>query len=320
MTPTPKGLQSPFSKADVEALVRSVPSWWHSIDLGHGVVTPGHRSAAALTAEWAVLGLPELRDKTVLDIGAFDGFFSFEAERRQATRVVAVDYTTWSLDIPGYWDTYVPACRQHSEIPAQPDQTPYWRPAELPGKRGFDTAHRVLGSAVESRVVDFMTMTLDESFDIVLYLGVLYHMKDPLGSLERVAAVTKELAVIETECAVVPGHDRALCEFFESDELAGDVTNWWVPNERALVGLCRAAGFRRVEAVTEPPPRSRGERLLTAWQLFKSELMSRRRVTGAESREQQGETTGRYCTPSALCAPLRSIRSPALRAVARAWK
>src|SRR5439155_2446307 len=128
-------------------------------------------------------------------------------------------------------------------------------------KRGFDTAHRARRSTVESRVADFMTMPLDECFDVVLFLGVLYHMKDPLGSLERVAAVTKNLAVIETEAMVVPGHARALCEFLESDELAGDVTNWWVPNEAALLGLCRAAGFARVESVTAMPQRSSRERL-----------------------------------------------------------
>jgi tRNA (mo5U34)-methyltransferase len=248
-------------------MVRAVPSWWHSIDLGQGVVTPGDKSATVLAREWAALDLSDLRGKTVLDIGAFDGFFSFEAERRDAARVVALDYTTWCLDIPGYWGTYVEACRRRGEVPAQPDQTPYWRPTALPGKRGFDTAHRALGSAVESRVADFMAMPLDESFDIVLYLGVLYHMKDPLGSLERLAVVTKELAVIETECVGVPGHESALCEFFESNELAGDVTNWWVPNERALLGLCRAAGFRRVELATTAPWRAPRERLRSSRQL-----------------------------------------------------
>jgi tRNA (mo5U34)-methyltransferase len=243
------------SRETLEEMVRAV-GWWHSIDLGRGLVTPGFKSAALLAQEWATLGLPDLRGKTVLDIGALDGWFSFEAERRNAARVVAVDYPSWCTD-HRYGTTYVPACRARGEVPAQPHETPFWRPDELPGKRPFDLAHRALGSKVEARVADFMTMPLDESFDVVLYLGVLYHLKDPLGSLERVAAVTKELAVIESACVRYPERPEALCEFLESDELMGDVTNWWVPNERALLALCRAAGFRRVELAT-PPPRTPG--------------------------------------------------------------
>jgi hypothetical protein len=85
-------------------------------------------------------------------------------------------------------------------------------------------------------------------FDVVLYLGVLYHQRHPLQALERVAKVTRDLAVIETEAVNIPGlEDRAFCQFFESDELAGDTSNWWAPNAQALIGLCRAAGFRKVE-------------------------------------------------------------------------
>ncbi len=67
--------------------------------------------------------------------------------------------------------------------------------------------------------------------------------------------MTNELAVIETEAIEVEGYEGgSLCEFFERDELAGDFTNWWAPSVNALAGLCRAAGFRRVEATTEPLP------------------------------------------------------------------
>src|SRR5262245_37348797 len=92
------------------------------------------------------------------------------------------------------------------------------------------------------------------AFDVVLYLGVLYHMQHPLQALQRVAAVTGEVAVIESHAVLIPGQEhRPLCEFYEADELTGAVTNWWGPNHRALVGMCRAAGFRRVETVQGPP-------------------------------------------------------------------
>ncbi|HWI06193.1 MAG TPA: hypothetical protein VNT54_01600, partial [Solirubrobacteraceae bacterium] len=86
--------------------VDSVPFWWHSIDLGHGVVTPGHKSADALRAELDALALPDLRGRSVLDVGGWDGFFAFEAERRGAARVAVVDHYMWSMDSPGqqaYW-------------------------------------------------------------------------------------------------------------------------------------------------------------------------------------------------------------------------
>jgi tRNA (mo5U34)-methyltransferase len=114
----------------------------------------------------------------------------------------------------------------------------------------------LLQSHVKGLVGDFMTIDLNAlgTFDVVLYLGSLYHMEDPFGALKRVAAVTRELAVVETEAIAVPGYEQhALCEFFESDELAGDVSNWWAHNAKALAGMCRAAGFSRVETIIGPP-------------------------------------------------------------------
>jgi tRNA (mo5U34)-methyltransferase len=100
-----------------------------------------------------------------------------------------------------------------------------------------------------------MVADLDElgSFDLVLYLGVLYHVENPLQALKRLASVTKELAVIETSAIALPFAGSApLCEFFETDELNNDGSNWWAPNNSALEGMCRAAGFRRVQVVVGP--------------------------------------------------------------------
>jgi hypothetical protein len=71
-----------YTREELEQIAQSVPFWWHSIDLGHGVVTNGFKSVEVLKRELKALRLPDLRGKTVLDIGAYDGFFSFEAERR----------------------------------------------------------------------------------------------------------------------------------------------------------------------------------------------------------------------------------------------
>ena len=86
------------------------------------------------------------------------------------------------------------------------------------------------------------------SFDVVFFLGVLYHMENPLASLRRVASLSNGVAIIETHAIAVPGYEHLeLCEFYSSAELGGDVSNWWEPNVKALEGMCRAAGFARVE-------------------------------------------------------------------------
>jgi hypothetical protein len=65
-----------------------------------------------------------------------------------------------------------------------------------------------------------------------------------------VASLTNGLAIIETHAIVVPGFEHLeICEFYSSSQLGGDVSNWWGPNVEALEGMCRAAGFVRIEIV-----------------------------------------------------------------------
>ena len=248
-------------------MAESVPFWFHSIDLGHGVITPGRKGGGFdyMKRELDALRLPDLEGKSVLDIGAWDGFYSFEAERRGASRVVALDDYAWSVDFGA--DTTAPAgLPPRADVPERYRHVPHmWAPERLPGKVGFDVAHEALGSEVEAVMANFMEMDLDAlgTFDVVLYLGVLYHMEDPLRALRRVAAATRELAVVETAGVLADGlEEHALCEFFESDELEEDPSNWWAPNAMGLAGLCRAAGFGRVEVVQRVEPvGARSERI-----------------------------------------------------------
>ena len=221
------------------------------------MTTPGRKSPEQLSGQIAALALPDLRGKTVLDIGAWDGYFSFLAEERGASRVVACDRFVWALDRDAR-NAYKADCKRRGVAPESFQRVPaLWRDDELPGKRGFDLAHAARGSRVEALVADYTTLdpaTLG-AFDVVLYLGVLYHMEDPLAALRRVRELTKGVAIIETEAVAIGGfEDRAFAEFFPPDaKLLDDPTNYWSPNAPCLDGLCRTAGFDRVDFVTTPP-------------------------------------------------------------------
>src|SRR5262249_27742269 len=247
---------------DLRAKVAAVPFWWHSIDLGFGVTTPGMKSAEQLAKETAALALPGFAGKTVLDIGAWDGFFSFLAATHGAAGVVACDHFAWALDREAK-DRYKADCKRRRVPPEAFDRVPsLWRFDDLPGKRGFDLAHARRGSRVEPLVADYMTMNVEAvgAFDVVLYLGVLYHMENPLGALRRIRELTKGVAIIETEAVAVGGFERqAVARVFPPyGKLVDDPTNFWAPNAPCLAGMCETAGFGRVELLTAPPRPRRG--------------------------------------------------------------
>ncbi|MFH0799168.1 MAG: hypothetical protein V2A66_03185 [Pseudomonadota bacterium] len=243
-----------LSRQEILERVSAVPFWLHSIDVGEGIVTPGQGTPAGLKKVLELMRLPNLKGKTVLDINTWDGYFAFEAERRGADSVTAIDYYVWSMDL-GEHIRYWKECSTWGIPTGNYEKMPYYRPEELPGKIGFDTAHALLKSRVKPIVANFMEMDLDAlgTFDITFFLGSLYHMHNPFESIKRLAKVTRDLAVIETEAAEFPGFgSKALCEFFEGSELNNDYSTWWAPNVRALMGMCRAAGFQQVELVQGP--------------------------------------------------------------------
>jgi tRNA (mo5U34)-methyltransferase len=233
------------------------PEWYHSIELAPGVVTPGRAPLAVWERTLRNLHLPNLHGKSVLDIGAYDGFFSFAAERLGAARVVALDEHVWATDMAAYMRDWREARRVGKTIPA-PRDSRHWRPSELPGREPFDAAREVLQSQVEPVVGNFMTMDLTTlgRFDVVLFLGILYHMEDPLLALRRVASLLEPGGTlgIETEAVEIPGApDSAFFEFFPGNELNNDAANWWAPNAKALEGLATAAGLVDFALCVGPP-------------------------------------------------------------------
>jgi tRNA (mo5U34)-methyltransferase len=243
---TPAG--GPPLTADLRAAIAR-QGWFHTIDLGGGVVTAG-RDESPRKLDWIRLP-PDLAGRTVLDVGAWDGFFSFECERRGAARVVALDGPAWT--------------------------EPEWGPGGFGTKAGFELARRALGSAVED-----VTLALDEispssvgRFDVVLFLGVLYHLKHPWVALERVASVCDGLLIVETHADLLDLRRPAMA-LYPGAEVAGDASNWWGPNLPALVAMLREEGFARVEVVhREPLP-------------YRLARAAYRRVRGPRFRAQQG--------------------------------
>lgn len=185
----------------------STKGWYHSIELPDGHVIQGMIGVDALKKRLASFPIPaDLTGKRVLDVGAWTGWCSFEMERRGA-RVVAVD------------------CVEFEE---------------------FREAHRMIGSQVDYRILDVEELTPETVglFDYVLFFGVLYHLRNPLLGLERICAITKDTAFVES---FVTDDGSAPCamEFYETNELGGQIDNWFGPSVQCAAALCRSAGFAR---------------------------------------------------------------------------
>lgn len=171
-----------------------------------------------------LLGIPgDLRGWSVLDVGAWHGFFSFECERRGADRVLAVDSYAW--------DRF--------------------------GMDEFLAARERLGSSVEYRRADAHELDPDEigRFDLVLLLGVFYHLRNPLAALERIARVTRRLLICETHVLLPFVHERyPLVPFFPGDEDARGTPRELcaMPTLTALERMLQSVGFSEVETVYTP--------------------------------------------------------------------
>ncbi len=206
-------------QAEVDAL-----RWFHTIDLGHGVVTPGENRTSETVRR---VRLPARLDgKSVLDIGAWDGYFSFAAERRGAERVLAVDPACW--------------------------REPAWGPRGWGTKRPFELARRALGSRVQDGDVDLLDISPETvgTFDVVLFLGVFYHLPDPWPYLRAAASVCTDLLIVETHADLLD-LPRPAMAFYPGAEVDGDESNWWGPNAGALAGMLGHCGFERVTVFKE---------------------------------------------------------------------
>lgn len=187
--------------------------WYHRIEVAPGVVTPGTHDSPAALAHLDALGLPrDLHGRRVLDVGCRDGFFAFALEARGA-EVLGIDY-------------------------AEPDET------------GFSIAANLLGSKVRYAVRNVYDLdpSRDGRFDLVLFLGVLYHLRNPMLALDRIRAVTHDSGMLLLESQLCTeksllSSSTPLMQFFPRDTLHGDPTNAWGPNPAGLRAMVEEAEF-----------------------------------------------------------------------------
>ena len=196
-------------RLQTEAFARNTP--YHSLELNDGTVIPGLISVELLRARLDRYPLPQdLRGERVLDVGAASGWNSFECERRGA-EVVAID------------------CVEYEELLA---------------------VKQLRGSKIEYAVIDIEELTPERFglFDYVLFFGVFYHLRHPLLGLENVCSVTRGVAFVESYVIDdAPDPARCYMEFYETDELGGQIDNWCGPTTQCLLAMTRAAGFPRAE-------------------------------------------------------------------------
>jgi SAM-dependent methyltransferase len=219
-------------------------AWYHTIDLGGGIATPGYVDWRGFSNR---LLRVELAGRRALDVGTFDGFWAFEMERRGAA-VVAIDVAEVS-------DASWPPVHRARLIAEQREHG-----TEL--GRGFRLARECLGSSVERVVCDVLELTPERiggPVDVAFLGALLLHLRDPVRALENIRLSLRPggtLILLETislrESLL---HPRTPVARFDTRR---HVFNWWLPNVRTLHDYLWAAGFTRVgriAALLHPPAR-----------------------------------------------------------------
>jgi tRNA (mo5U34)-methyltransferase len=222
--------------ATVRQRITELGPWFHNMSIGGVQTAPDHFLGDYPNIKWRGFAhaIPaDLTGKTVLDIGCNAGFYSLEMKRRGAARVVGIDYD----------ERYLAQARFAAEMS---------------------------GTEIEFRQMTvYEVADLKERFDIVLFLGVLYHLRHPLLALDLLHDhVCRDLLVFQSMMrgsAEMPElntnyhfWDTEVFEkegyplmYFVEHEYANDWTNWWIPNRACAAAMLRSSGF---EIANNPEP------------------------------------------------------------------
>ncbi|HWR53890.1 MAG TPA: TIGR04290 family methyltransferase [Bryobacteraceae bacterium] len=221
-----------LSQDEIRRRVSELGEWFHNLDLRGVKTAPEHFLGDYPAVKWRTFehSIPaDLRGKSVLDIGCNGGYYSLEMKRRGADRVVAIDSD----------DGYLAQAQFAAEV------------------SGLEIEFRQLS------VYD--VAALHEKFDVVLFMGVLYHLRHPLLALDLLYEhVARDLLVFQS---MQRGSDKiegvaADYHFWQTDiferesfprmhfiehSYSQDPTNWWIPNRACVEAMLRSAGFAIVE-------------------------------------------------------------------------
>ena len=197
-----------FDNSTVLKMIDSVPFWWHTIRFGD-TITPGE--TAERTHVWKTMAFPHsLTGKSVLDIGSWDGYYSFEAERRGADKVVAVEFDP-----------------SHA--------------------RGFKVGKRIIGSDVDYFILDAHEVDcIRMNFDVINWMGNYYHLRDPIPTLEKIYSKLRHggLLIIEGHVLIDGSRVRKL----PPDE-SHDHSRYLFSVEE-IEEQCKLCGFMSTEVVS----------------------------------------------------------------------
>lgn len=222
-----------LSPVQIEERVRSLGRWFHNIDLRGIKTAPDHFLGDYPNIKWQHFAhaIPaDLSGKSVLDVGCNAGFYSIEMKKRGAARVVGIDSD----------EVYLEQGRFAAGVSGYGD--------------------------IEFRRMDVYDVgKLGEQFDVVIFMGVLYHLRHPLLALDILHdTVVKDVMVFQSmqrgssNVAGVaddyPFWDRSVFEregyplmYFVEKKYAEDPTNWWIPNRACVEAMLRSSGFRIVD-------------------------------------------------------------------------
>ncbi len=223
---------STMTREEIAAEIEKLGPWFHNMELNGVKTAPNHFLGDYPAVKWKSFqaAIPrDLHGKTVLDIGCNGGFYSLEMKRRGAERVVGIDHD----------EDYLRQARFAAEV------------------SGLDIEFR--------RMSVYDTGKLGEKFDLVLFLGVLYHLRHPLLALDLLHEhVTRDLLVFQSLMrgspdtgayhSNYPFWEKGIFEqaaypkmFFVEHEYSNDPTNWWIPNRACAEAMLRSAGFEILE-------------------------------------------------------------------------
>lgn len=222
--------------------------WYHTIDLGNGLVTPGQYD---FRSKMSLFDIPrDMKGMRVLDVGSATGFFSFECERRgaQVTSVELPSITDWDMPLGEDRESTVQALMSYHGVSTVEDLDHH----HLHGP--FEFCHKVLRSKVKRVHATIYDLNADnlgsESFDLVFAGSLLVHLFSPLKALSVLVPFVREKLVISQPIPdFMEDRNRPLMYYLGGDKRGGDGRSWWYANFSCLEQMLKRLGFVDVGVV-----------------------------------------------------------------------